>query len=257
MLFFRRFFFNVMRGSSLLLISVTGLLVLVSSYVMYWLEPQTFKTPFNGLWWTMTTLTTVGYGDFSPQSTAGKLYAMLLYIFGIGLIGIVIGRIIDSFSLIRKRREEGSLTYKGKGHMVIFGWSKKAEHAIREMRRSHPDQEIVLVDHLEKAPLLQENVFYVRGDATDEDTMLRAHIAYAHAVLVFADDNITDTLLTDGKSLLIATAVERIAPSVHTTVEIMDERHINSFAHVKVDEFILSYQMISRAAVHAAYTKKA
>jgi len=75
--------------------------IFISTIIIYALEPETFGSYFNGFWWVMTTVTTVGYGDFFPITTAGKCFAIFIYMVGIGLIGIVIGKVVDGFSLYR------------------------------------------------------------------------------------------------------------------------------------------------------------
>jgi voltage-gated potassium channel len=162
--------------------------------------------------------------------------------------------VLDVFTIIKKRREEGKVKYSGENHVIIVGWSKKAQIAIREILESDEDTDIVLVDGLEKAPLLEDRIIYVRGDAADEYTLQQANVLAAKTVLIFADDTIPDPSLTDGKSLLIATTIERMAPKVHTIVEIMKEEHIKNFHHVKVDEFILANETISRLAVRSAFS---
>lgn len=56
----------------------------------------------------------------------------------------------------------------------------------------------------------------------------------------------------DGKSLLIVSSIERIAPNVHTTVEIVQEKHVQNFRYNHVNEFVLSHDAVSRLAVRAA-----
>jgi len=82
---------------------------------------------------------------------------------------------------------------------------------------------------------------------------LQANVTKAKSVIIFAKDTITDPGLIDGKTLLIATSVDRLAPHVHTNVEIMSERNIKNFEHINVDEFILPHCMISRLAVRTIY----
>ncbi len=52
-------------------------------------EGSNIKTFSDGLWWTVTTVTTVGYGDRYPTTTEGRLLAVLLMITGISLVGVI------------------------------------------------------------------------------------------------------------------------------------------------------------------------
>lgn len=253
MLFFRKFFIKMIQMKNKFLFLTSFFFILFSSVVIYWLEPQTFEHPFNGLWWVMTTLTTVGYGDYYPSTIEGKLFAMFLYLTGIGLIGVLIGKIVEGFAIMREKKEAGKMGYLGTDHIVIIGWSRKSQFAIREILSSHPETEIVLVDQLEKTPLSEDRFHFVCGDASQETSLIQANIAKAKAAILFADDKVADPSLADGKSLLIATTIERLAPRVHTTVEIMTEEHIQNFKHIKVDEFILSDETISHMAVLSAF----
>lgn len=251
---FRIILKNAIKLNSRFMLAVAFILVVASTVIMRILEPETFPSLFDSLWWVMTTVTTVGYGDYFPTTIAGRMYAMFLYIVGIGLIGVVIGKFVDGFSEIKKRKEEGKLPYQGNDHIVIIGWSQKAAYAVLEIMDS--DQcEIVIIDNLPKAPLIEENVHYIQGDAAEEATLNKADIMNAKAVLIFSDDTIHDALLADGKTLIIASSIERLSTDIHTTVEVMKEEHIKNFTHVQVDEFVLSHEAVSRMAVRSAFTK--
>ncbi|MDZ5472576.1 NAD-binding protein [Bacillus sp. 31A1R] len=95
----------------------------------------------------------------------------------------------------------------------------------------------------------------MHGDAADENVLQKANIAHARSIVIFSDDSIKDSQLSDGKSLLIATAIERLAGDLHITVEIQVEKHIELFRHVSVDEFIISDEMISRMAAQSVLAK--
>ncbi|WP_182201130.1 potassium channel family protein [Paraliobacillus salinarum] len=241
------------QNSVLFITSIS--LVLISSYLISIVENDTFPTAFDGFWWVMTTVTTVGYGDYSPVTLGGRLIAIFLYIFGIGLIGVVIGKVVDGLAIFRRKKETGDIMYKEQEHYIIIGWSKKASFAIKEMLDTTKDIEIVVIDDLEKAPILSKNIHYIRGNASETATLEKANIRKAQSVLVFADDMIEDDQLTDGKTLLIASAIESIAPEVHTIVEVMDEEHLKNFAYMNVDEFIISTETVSSLFVRSAFRK--
>ena len=56
-----------------------------------------FASLFDSLWWSVITLTTVGYGDIVPITPEGKVFSILLIGMGIGLIGTFTGYITDFF----------------------------------------------------------------------------------------------------------------------------------------------------------------
>lgn len=223
--------------------------ILFSSVFIHYLEPKEFPSVFVGLWWTLTTMSTVGYGDYAPQTVAGRVFAMLLYVIGIGLLGVVIGKILDFFTIMRRKREAGLLDYKGTDHVIIVGWSQKSALAIRDIFERSPNAHIVLIDQLETTPLEREHVVYIKGDPALDETLLRANIKHARAVLIFSDESIRDSTLADGKTLLITTTVERLNRHAHSMAEIMDRAHLANFNAVNVDSFVVSNEAISSLAV--------
>ncbi|MDO4710949.1 MAG: ion channel [Peptostreptococcaceae bacterium] len=70
-------------------------------------EPN-MKNYFDALWWTIVTTTTVGYGDIVPVTWLGKIVAIFLMIFGIGITGVLIGNI--SKILVNNRTSEELMT---------------------------------------------------------------------------------------------------------------------------------------------------
>ncbi|MFC7061470.1 potassium channel family protein [Halobacillus seohaensis] len=255
MLILRRILRKMVKINNYVLFITSALLVLLSSMLIVVVEEETFPSYFDGFWWVMTTVTTVGYGDYFPVTIAGRMIAMVLYILGIGLIGVIIGKIIDSFSVFRKKRVEGDIVYKEKQHFIIIGWSQKARFAVNEMIGTEKDVEIVIVDELKEAPILSDNIHYIKGNASDESTLEKANLKEARAVLIFADESLDSDQMIDGKTLLIASTIETVATNVHTVAEIMEERHIKNFQHANVDEFVISNETISSLAVRSAFRK--
>ncbi|WP_084309356.1 potassium channel family protein [Alkalihalobacterium bogoriense] len=266
-MFIMLFIFDIMKTvvkvKNLTIILVTILFITSSSFIVYWIEPETFQTPFLAFWYVMTTITTTGYGDYVPETILGKMYALILYIFGILLLGIVIGKMVEAVSLYRRLKEEGRLSYKGTGHYVIIGWTHKSQRTINELFLAKEHATIVLIDTLEKTPLERDRVVYIQGDATEREMLHKANILQCDAVLVFAPDTIDDPVSIDGRSLLIASTIERLATEksreIYTIVEIVREKHTSNFKHAKVDEFVLSNEafsdLMAKSALHKGSTK--
>lgn len=226
------------------------------------LEPNTFDNSLHAVWWILTTMTTVGYGDVYPVTQAGRTWAMfIVYTLGIGLFGVVIGIIIDGVSQYKRRKEEGRMTYNGGNHFVIMGWTTKSKNTVNELFLGDDTTEIVLIDELERTPIEHERFHYIQGSPTDVDILKKAKIEKSRAVLLFAADGINNPDLADGKTLLVASSIERYDEgtegNIYTIAEILNERHVDNFKHVKIDEFILSNGSVSNLMAKSAQTKGA
>ncbi|MYH52439.1 MAG: ion transporter [Gemmatimonadetes bacterium] len=78
----------------------TGIIVITAGFGMYHLEhavqPEIFGSVYDGLWWAVITLTTVGYGDIQPITAGGKILATVAMFAGIGVIGSACGIMADA-----------------------------------------------------------------------------------------------------------------------------------------------------------------
>jgi len=95
-------------GASL---TIAGFLLLISSTLLYMVEgdiqPEDFGSIPRAMWWSIATLTTVGYGDAFPVTPFGKVLAGFTAITGIGLIAMPTGILAAAFSdAIQRQREE-------------------------------------------------------------------------------------------------------------------------------------------------------
>ncbi len=83
------------------LIIAAGLVILAGTIVMYNIEknvPNTqIKTYLDSLWWCVSTVTTVGYGDIVPVSNLGRIVAIFYMFFGISMVSLLFFVITNSF----------------------------------------------------------------------------------------------------------------------------------------------------------------
>ena len=78
-------------------ISVSSVSRSDTAIVVFNVEPDTFGTFFDALYWATVSLTTVGYGDIYPVSTIGRLLAMVSSIFGIAIVALPAGIITAGY----------------------------------------------------------------------------------------------------------------------------------------------------------------
>lgn len=91
----------------ILFIIVAGFLLYISAVGIYYCEnkvqPEQFKSIFHCLWWSVVTLTTIGYGDMYPVTVMGKVFSSIIALVGIGVIAVPTGLLASSLSQIVKK----------------------------------------------------------------------------------------------------------------------------------------------------------
>lgn len=83
--FLRRNHLGTTLMASAIIIVISGILVSV-------IDPA-FESPFDGIWWSWVTVSTVGYGDLVPVTVAGRIFAIILILLGIGLFALLTAQI--------------------------------------------------------------------------------------------------------------------------------------------------------------------
>jgi len=97
---------------------VAGLVVLVASLAAYQAEHKTnpgFATVGDALWWGIVTLTTVGYGDIVPETSAGRFCGIAIMFTGIAVLGVLAGSLASLFNLDRASDNQAAGTQPGAG----------------------------------------------------------------------------------------------------------------------------------------------
>jgi voltage-gated potassium channel len=69
-------------------------------------QPKVFASVFDGLWWAVATLTTVGYGDCYPVTAGGKIFTFFILLIGLGIISVPTGMVASALSKARAMEEE-------------------------------------------------------------------------------------------------------------------------------------------------------
>jgi voltage-gated potassium channel len=96
--------FNLrLRGAVALIILVAMALALIAAILEWLIDPE-FNTFGTALWFAVTTVTTVGYGDYVPESTAGRVIASCLMLVGLGLIPLITSVVVSI--LVSQRTRE-------------------------------------------------------------------------------------------------------------------------------------------------------
>jgi len=102
--FYRAF---IIAKEELVLFTFASLILLYLSAVgIYYFEnaaqPEQFKSVFHSLWWSVATLTTVGYGDIYPITAGGRIFTFCVLMIGLGVVAVPAGLVASALSQARK-----------------------------------------------------------------------------------------------------------------------------------------------------------
>jgi voltage-gated potassium channel len=96
------------RRAARIIISVTVSATVIAGVLMHFTDRKNFPNIGDGLWWAVQTVTTVGYGDLVPTSTAGQVLASIVMLVGIGSLTVITASITSTFIETARRRLEGN-----------------------------------------------------------------------------------------------------------------------------------------------------
>ena len=104
--------FIIAKEEIILFSVVTLMLLYLSAVGIYYFEhiaqPEAFKSVIHSLWWAVTTLTTVGYGDVYPITAGGKIFTFIILMIGLGIVAIPAGLLASALSKARMEESEES-----------------------------------------------------------------------------------------------------------------------------------------------------
>jgi len=110
----------------LVILSVVGTYFLLITFLIEFekTDPKgTITNYFDAIWYSLVTITTVGYGDFYPVTTPGRLIGYAFIFVSIGIYGFLIGQISSILTMIRENKKLGFDGTHFEEHAVIIGWN--------------------------------------------------------------------------------------------------------------------------------------
>ncbi len=225
-------------------------LSLLSAVALWQLEPQTAFADW--LWWSVVTVTTVGYGDFTPVTIAGRLIGTVLMFFGIGVLSMFTATIAGFFVEIQLKRERGMDQVQLRDHFILCEWNQRAEAVYSELR-SDPrtvESPIVVLAGIDAKPVDDDKLFLIHGEVTEEN-LERANIEDAATVIILGNDEL-EPGARDARVVLSTLTVEGMNPDAYTVVELVREENRRHCQRAHADEIIVGNEFSSRLIASAA-----
>ncbi|MBR4691210.1 MAG: NAD-binding protein [Oscillospiraceae bacterium] len=202
------------------------------------------------LWNNVNIVFSRGFTDYIPSSWQGRALLMVLILFSMLFLSTIIGFVsskINAYSNSPARRIKKVQTLSN--HIVVFGWKNDIRTLIADILRKSKGltaEDIVIVNSVNEMklqPLLMDKEFkgikYIRGDFTEEQTLLNANIKKAATALVLgeAHDSL-DAELVDSRIFVCTLMIKTLNPRCHVCALVQTERYRNYLEAQHCDEVI-------------------
>lgn len=191
---------NLLRIGSIVATTLVIYLVLLSIIVHF--EKQNpdsgIQSFYDGIWWSLVTLTTVGYGDLVPTTEAGRIIGFVFLFGSLSVFAILIGQITSIMNTVAENRRLGHYGTKMKNHAVIVGWNSFGKTVTDQLIGAGKHVAVITktksnIDFI-KENYPSSNVFALYTDYSSIDQLHKANIQ--DSAIVFVNiENDTDKLV--------------------------------------------------------------
>lgn len=211
------FFSQIWKNTATPLRTVFLLLLLLIVLSVFVFRAGMGLSLIDALYFVMTTVTTVGYGDITPKESANwlKAYACLLMLLGSAFIATLYSILTDYLVTARFQQLLGRQRLPQAGHVIVVGLGSVGYRVVEELRQA--GARVVGIDRdssREFVEALRHQVPVIAGDARAAETLARASLSTASAVVAATAD--------DTVNLSVALAAERTNPQVRTVCRLFD-----------------------------------
>ena len=165
-------------------------------------------TLLDSLYMTIITLASVGYGEVHVLDNYGKIWSILLIIFGVTGIGALFRTINEEFIQSKRfwKKKMKKTISKLRNHHIICGYGRMGAVIAKELREKN--QKFLIIENNERKveEIVDKGMLCLQGDATSDDTLLSANIDKASGVAVVLD--------TDQDNLFVTMTIKTKYPDI-------------------------------------------
>ena len=238
----RNSFFQV--GIGLFITMISG------GIILQWLETGDISQGNNPFWWAIVTMTTVGYGDFSPETPEGRMFAVFIMFAGITLVSLLTASISSIFVAQKIREGKGLEKLNLSDHFILCGWNSNANKIINSIQLLNHNQrkiDLVLINDLSEEEITQLKtrfskikIHFVSGDFTQEETLHRASIATSDTVIIIPNNLNNDQNSHDEKTIFATLTIKSIDASIRVVAYLLDRENLTHIKRAEADEVVVS-----------------
>lgn len=203
---------------------------------------------FEALYMTIITISTVGFNETFPLTQSGRVFTMILIIFGTGGILLTFGVLAQiavegSLRRIMGRRRVEKQINKLSRHYIVCGSGRIGGRVTHELQVRKIPLVVVEQDPAIADSLMEDGIFVVQGSATEEETLEKANIAQARGLVV--------TVSSDAEAMFIILSARNMNPKLFIIARAIEEHNERKLRQAGANRVISPYQLISKRMANA------
>ena len=201
---------------------------------------SSIQSIWDALWYSVVTLTTVGYGDFYPVSPYGKLIGSIFVIASMGLLLGLVSKVTEHFSMINERKKMGHYGTDFKNHIIVFGWNNFGAGVVLQLVNAG-NKVVIIADEKEDIDKIyekfpKESVFAIYSDLKNIKSLEKGNVTSCHMVFI--------NLSNDADKLITTLNIKKEYPNVEFLVT-LDHSDLDSTFHSAGVNYVLSKDEIA------------
>jgi len=187
---------------------------------------------FYAAYVSVVTMSTVGFGDFTPTTPETRLFLVSIIILSILLLSTAIGATLIP-AMVHKIEQitvGRNIKVIRNNHYIIVGYSALANNTYLELTRRHKQVTVILRHESDGTLFTATDLDIVIGDGSDLETLRKAGAEEAKAILALLDD--------DSENAFVILAVKELKVGAKTVAAVNQTKHLNRIRRVHPDMII-------------------
>ncbi len=240
---------NSKRFELMTLLIFIGFLVFIASIGLYLFENEAREGErlhlYDAFYWAIVTISTVGYGDISPQTTEGRVVAIALIISGLGALSFFTSIIVAAFNekmyLLRENRTYAELDHYHE-FIIICGFGRVGQEIAKQLKKDKT--QFIVIDKNENniKQAHHQNILAIHDDASQNEVLLNAGINRGAIAIL-------STTGCDVSNVYITLTSRVLNPKIRIISRVNHDENIKKLQQAGADQVIQPFEIAGLLAV--------
>lgn len=209
----------------------------------------------DALWMAFVVIVPAASRAVAPVTVAGRVMSVFGIILGIGFLGLFTATLATSLVEMVLRGGMGLTGFRCEGHILVCGWSPRGGYLLEEICSDDRSEcPVVILADLERSPVEDDRVLFLRGHQTSYADLTRANATRAATVILLGDESLVlrpgDA---DARTILAAITIRELNPGARIVAEVLVPENVIHLRNAGITEVLVSNRLMGNALARSAF----